>query len=220
MTAPHPAVYSDALMPIFQDIINGWRLDRGDGAMPRVLDPFAGTGKIHSLVGAYTYGIEIEPEWASMHERTFLGDALALDPLWYQFFDMVITSPTYGNRMADSHDAKDGSTRITYTHKLGRKLHPHNSGAMQWGERYKEFHHQAWEQVHKVLKPHGYFVLNIKDHIRGGKIQQVTRWHHETLVDIGFLYRFEKDVPTPGMGFGANGQLRVDHESVLVYEKV
>ena len=49
-------------------------------------------------------------------------------------FDMVVTSPTYGNRMADHHNAKDGRRRITYTHNLGRTLTPGNSGAMQWGE--------------------------------------------------------------------------------------
>jgi hypothetical protein len=86
-----------------------------------------------------TVEVELEPEWASQHPRTMVGDARAL-PLPDATFDMVVTSPTYGNRMTDHHNAKDGSRRITYTHNLGRTLTPGNSGAMQWGEDYRQLH--------------------------------------------------------------------------------
>lgn len=46
---------------------------------------------------------------------TVIGDATRL-PFDNRMFDAVITSPTYGNRMADHHDAQDGSKRITYRH--------------------------------------------------------------------------------------------------------
>ena len=49
-------------------------------------------------------------------------------------FDAICTSPTYGNRMADHHEARDGSPRDTYRHVLGRPLTPGNSGALHWGD--------------------------------------------------------------------------------------
>ena len=86
----HPAKYTDVLLPIFEEMLNGCN---------KVLDPFAGTGKIHSLPFE-TVGVEIEPEWAQMSNNTIVGDATDL-----QFanceFDAICTSPTYGNRMAE-----------------------------------------------------------------------------------------------------------------------
>ena len=82
-----------------------------------------------------------------------------------------MTSPTYGDRLADHHDARDGSVRHSYKHDLGRDLHPDNSGAMQWGPAYRDFHTAAWVEVRRVLRPGGRFVLNVKDHVRGGVVQ-------------------------------------------------
>ena len=61
------------------------------------------------------------PEWATQSPLTVVGNALdvaALCPVT----DCIVTSPCYGNRMADHHDAKDSSRRITYKHKLGRDM--------------------------------------------------------------------------------------------------
>lgn len=98
----HPAKYSDALLPVFNELLNG---------CVKVLDPSAGTGKIHSL-HYDTIGIEIEREWAELHNKTLVGDATNL-PFKDGEFDAICTSPTYGNRMADSHTAKDNSIRNT-----------------------------------------------------------------------------------------------------------
>jgi hypothetical protein len=51
---------------------------------------------------------------------------------------------------------------------LGRPLTPGNSGALQWGEEYRALHVAVWTECRRVLKPGGIFVLNVKDHIRGG----------------------------------------------------
>lgn len=53
---------------------------------------------------------------------------------------------------------------------------------MQWGRNYCEFHDRAWAEAVRVLKPGGLFMLNIKDHIRGGRRQRVTLWHALNLV--------------------------------------
>lgn len=172
----HPARYPSAVLEVMADLLAG---------RPRVLDPFAGTGRIHELAerGWDTLGIEIEPEWAALHERTRVGNALALK-FRAASFDAIATSPTYGNRMADHHDAYDPQTRHTYRHDLGRELDHDNSGAMQWGDDYRAFHRTAWSEAVRVLRPGGRFVLNIKDHIRGGKWQDVAGWHLMILVGM------------------------------------
>lgn len=199
----HPAKYTDKLLPVFEEMLKGHQL---------VLDPFAGTGKIHSLP-FLTVGLEIEPEWAELHERTGLGDATQM-PFNDESFDAICTSPTYGNRMADCHNAKDGSKRNTYTHCLGRKLADNNTGKMQWGGSYRKLHEKAWAECFRVLKPSGVFVLNFKNHIRAGKEVDVFSWHIKTLLEIGFGLIEVRHVECSGNGFGQNGQARTGFEFV------
>jgi tRNA G10 N-methylase Trm11 len=146
-----------------------------------VLDPFAGTGRIASIPGIRAVAIEIEQEWATQ----VVGNALQL-PFAAETFDAVFTSCTYGNHMADHHNARDGSKRNTYRHTLGHELHPDNSGQLQWGEQYRLFHEIAWMEVWRLLKPSGMFLLNISDHIRKGVVVPVSEWHESTVVNIGF----------------------------------
>ena len=134
-------------------------------------------------------------------------------------FDSIFTSPTYGNRMADHHDAKDSSKRIGYKWSLGRDLHPNNTGAMQWGPRYRDFHRLIWMEADRVLKPHGRIVLNISDHIRDGKVAPVTDFHVETITQLGYLEATRIAVSTPRMRRGQNHELRVDNEWVILFWK-
>jgi SAM-dependent methyltransferase len=162
----HPAKFSDILLPIFSKELQGYN---------KILDPFAGTGKLR-LVRPDAFLLEIEPEWAMCSGAT-VGDALAL-PWKNGVFDAVCTSPTYGNRMADhftDHQKNKNYTRNTYRHALGRPLSANNSGRMQWGDNYRDFHKKAWVEVWRVLRPGGKFVLNVSDHIRKGVVQEVTR---------------------------------------------
>ncbi len=90
----HPATFSKELMPYLIELAANSR---------RVLDPFAGVGKIHRLrdsLPVETVGVEIEPEGADMSEWTVLGDATDL-PFEDETFDAIITSPTYANRVSD-----------------------------------------------------------------------------------------------------------------------
>ncbi len=206
----HPAKFPDAILS---------EIDRMLGDAVSVLDPFAGTGRIHKLrPKRTTVGIEIELEWASMSPYTLVGNALNLRQFLEQPFDAIATSPTYGNRMADHHEAKDPSRRNTYRHTLGRPLDPDNSGSLQWGPGYREFHRRAWEEALTVLKPGGRFVLNIKDHIRGGRQQFVSEWHIQTLEELGLTWRATTSIPVAGNRFGANAGLRVKYESVILFK--
>jgi len=211
----HPAVYSDTVLPVLISTLNeSHRL---------VLDPFAGVGKIHLLSdntnwGMRTVGVEIEPEWALNHPQSLVGDALSL-PFRNEAFDAVVTSPTYGNRMADSHVARDGSVRRSYTHDLGRPLSASNSGAMQWGHRYRLFHQWAWSESMRVIRPKGRLVINISDHIRKHERQYVTSWHVEYLLSLGFVLAYAANVNTARHREGANSSSRIDGETILAFDK-
>jgi hypothetical protein len=228
----HPARFSAPVLAVIAPIV-----DQGAqnlGRLTRVLDPFAGVGGVHTLSTESvrrqgdlwgpmtsriaTVGIELEPEWAYQHPRTMVGDARAL-PFSDATFDMVVTSPTYGNRMADHHNAKDGSRRITYTHNLGRRLTPGNSGAMQWGEDYRLLHRLSWEEVERVLPIGGLFVLNVSNHIRKGQEMPVVEWHRDSLLAMGFTLERDIEVPTARLRYGANHAYRVGCEHVLCFRR-
>lgn len=204
----HPAKFSASIMELLGDIVDPqWR----------ILDPFAGTGRVHQL-GELTVGVEIEPEWAAMHPRTVVGDATAL-PFPAASFDAVVTSPCYGNRMADHHEAKDASQRNTYRHVLGRPLSPGSAAAMQWGSEYRALHLAAWSEARRVLRPGGRIVVNVSDHIRKGQRMPVTEWHLHALDTLGLRMDATYLVPTQRQRQGANGHLRVEGESVLCGNK-
>lgn len=250
---PHPATYSKEVLEVVQRLVP-------NGA--RVLDPFAGVGYhlVDALPNREVVGIELEPEWAAAHPNVRQGNALYL-PFKDGDFKWAVTSPVYGSRMSDSHNAQekckncdgigyiqvpisdtmesdrdcpkcDGKgrreyKRITYTHKLGRKLSEDNAGSMQWGPKYREMHQKAWRELARVLNPDAreifepsYFILNISDHIRKGEQVKVTDWHVETLQGIGFEPLEFYPVTTPRMKFGANRDARVENEWVILFELI
>ena len=213
----HPAKYTDSFFALFAEILNG---------RENVLDPFAGTGKIAKIkqygYAGEIYANEIEPEWLRPNEYdcdhlTFC-DAEFLD-FPPSFFSAICTSPTYGNRMADHHNAKDGSKRNTYTHCLGRQLSEGNTGKMQWGKDYIEKHERVYAHLTALLKPNGIFVLNIKNHIRKGCEIDVTAFHIKALTECGLSVVDKHFVKTPSVRYGANFDKRTDGEYIVVLKK-
>lgn len=208
----HPARYTDRLLPVFARMLK-------EHGSKRVLDPMCGTGKVFLLSrwipALEIEGIELEPEWAAYDERITLGSALAL-PWKPDTFDAIVVSPSYGNRMADHHEAKDASRRNTYRHALERPLHPDNTGQLQWSSEYRIAHLKAWAEARRVLRPGGIFILNCKDHIRAGEVQLVTAWHISALQEMEFTVLEWQRVPCPGMRYGQHGQARVENEDVVL----
>lgn len=104
----HPAAFSVELYAVLIELI------RGCGS---VLDPFAGTGRIHQIAEMagvpISVGVELEREWSNWEmyqrgpRRQIIGDSLVVVPGLRRQFGAVLTSPVYANRMSDHHHAKD-----------------------------------------------------------------------------------------------------------------
>lgn len=197
-----------------------------------VFDPFAGIGTVHELSSenVATFAIELQPEWAAAHPDTHCGNVLDIPKLCSGMeFDVLVTSPCYGNRMADSHDAQDkcrscaGTGRVdavecsackgsgltlrnTYTHALQRSgvdiVRDDNAAVMQWGPRYRQFHEQAWALCDSVLTPGALVLLNVKNHIRTlDGVQRVQRVVEFHLnVWLCMRYTIERAVPISTRG--------------------
>ena len=217
MSNKHPAKYTDSFIPLFSKLLEGKN---------NVLDPFGGTGKL-ALIKDYGFTgrvicNELEREWVdysyNVNEWHF-GDAAKMIWAKDESFDAICTSPTYGNRMADHHNAKDGSKRITYKHRLGKELSPNNTGMMQWGEQYRETHKNIYSECIRVLKKDGVLILNVSNHIRKKQEVDVVSFHRESIVSLGLSLREEIKMHTPRMGFGRNRNARVENEFILVFTK-
>jgi len=213
----HPAKWSQAVLDRLAPIAAAEHQRLGRPL--RILDPFAGTDA-DRLQGAIephgqVVGVELEAEWAAANDRTIVGDALNLR-FSASSFDAIITSPTYGNRMADDHDARDDSRRNTYRHALGHELTDGTSANLQWGSKYKAFHQAFVVEALRVLRPEALLAINIKNHIRGGQEQLVAEWWLTELLDYGLSLVEVARVETPGLRFGQNHEARVDGELIIV----
>ncbi len=208
----HPAQFNKKILKEIADLASGHY---------PILDPFAGTGKIFNIrqiLGEDTpiLAYDIDLGWPGTHAEVKQANALAL-PLADGSIGCIATSPVYGNRMSDCHEAKDDSRRFTYTHTLGRTLHEDNAGQLQWGPQYRAFHIKFLLESCRVLVPGGIFVLNIKNHIRAKRIQDVAGWWMATMQALGFVIEEERKVLSRGMRYGENGTERIGHEKVIKF---
>lgn len=215
----HPAPYSPRVLEVIAALLP---------QRAKLLDPFAGVGRIHILQrpGLQITGVELEPEWAKAHPRTIVGNALAL-PFADNTFDVAATSPVFGNRMSDHHHAADNSLRRSYTHDLRRQtgdpdleLQPDNAGVLfAWQSEYWAFHEQAWKELRRVLKPHGLFLLNVSDIIRDGEQLPTAKTHAIVACEAGFELISKHPIRTRRMRYGANGDARPEFEWVLEFRR-
>lgn len=201
---PHPATYPKAVMDRFRELL-------ADLRATTVLDPFAGVGTIHELRPDFeTTGVEIEEEWARARPETKVGDSRHLRRLFRtKRFDAIVTSPAYGNRLADSYEASDPEARRSYAIDLGHPLDEHNGAGMHFQRdgRYEELHREVWAACLDVLVPGGYFILNCKDFKRDGAVVPVTAWHIHTLMDLGFKFVDLRTLEVGGLAMASAAKL-------------
>ena len=211
------------------------RILQNEGDLHRILDPYAGEGRVHVLRPEFeTWGIELEPEWAHRNEVgerwTKAGNCLDWRRMYRKKFDAIFTSPTWANRMGDSHDAKDDSKRNTYTHRLGRKLTEGNTGEMNWGPKYRITSIAHWVSLMDAVRPGGALLLDMGDHLatkyakryEGGKAQirvRVTDWHAEVLQGLGWELKQRTKHRNPGQRYGANHAARIGYQELLLFRK-
>ena len=226
-TVEHPCPFSKALMPTLIEACAGFP----EGSL--LVDPFAGIGRAGDIAAVHGYrfvGVELEPEYAEQHPDVLVGDSTELTTLIPPgTVDIIVTSPTYGGRMADQylgspkdreHEAATGKIRRrTYAVSLRRTLAENNTGRYQWGDRYRLLHIDVWQECFKVLRPGGRMVLNVSNHIRKHEEQRVADWHDGVLQVLGFVRKERIMVRTPRYRDGANRDARVAAEYVFIYER-
>jgi len=200
----------------------------------RILDPFAGPNGIARLAdtlgtfsrstGRRYLGVEIEPEWAQQGLDTIVGDATKLRdiPGVVAFApDCVITSPPYGNRMADQYMGDPrGSRRHTYAIALGRTLDDYSAARYQWGPKYQTILSESVREIYNILPEGGHFILNIANHYRKHTLQLVVPWAVELILKRPFELRSWDVVKARKLRDGQNHEARDDHEQIFLFEKV
>jgi hypothetical protein len=242
-TVSHPAPFSASIMDVLAELIRDW-----EGP---ILDPYAGIGRVHELGRDDTLGIEIEPEWASAHPRTAIGDSslvrvAAVNPEQFQILrrdklgcqeayrpNAVVTSPDYGNRMSDQYlgtpieqERREVSgempRRRGYAISLGRKVSPGSTAGLKFGPKYKAGHREIFTAVTNVCLPDSKLALNVSDffvtNARGEDPQRahVVSFWVELIASLGWVVERLIPVGTRRFRDGANSDLRVDAETVVV----
>ena len=210
----HPATFSTELLPVFNEL-----LDKHTDGPLKLLDPMAGEGHVYRL-DKFTDRLTIVAsdieEWQHADPRVTIADATDL-PHHRDTFDVVLTSPPYGNRMADKLST-DGDCRNNYRDRLGRDTHANNTAGLQWGNQYRTLMGDIWVEAIRMTRPGGLIVMNCKDHLRGGIRQHVTDWHLDTLRALGAVLIDSVEVATPGVRGIANADLRTGFETIAVLE--
>jgi SAM-dependent methyltransferase len=111
------------------------------------------------------------------------------------------------------------SWRNTYAHALrrhGGEVVPGSAAVLQWGPAYRSLHRRALVEMIRVVVPDGLLAINMSNHIRNGTEQLVVEWWLNEMIVAGCRIHEVRRVPTRRQRNGANGEVRVDGEVVIV----
>lgn len=217
----HPAQFSDQLLDPLSKAIRRFEVD----GHVDVVDPFCGPGvKLYDLCQLQSWtlhGMDIEA-WDDRADGVSVGDATN-EECWIELTEglenpVMVTSPTYGNGLNDSHDAKDDSKRFTYRNALGRQLNPMNSGryGIRQGRKawrtYWRIHSLAMDYPARMGIP---AIINVKAFIHAGEVIDLPSMWEVLLVAKGYYIERVEKVETPGIRYGQNADQRVDYETLI-----
>lgn len=237
----HPATYPKVTQKTLADILN--TLGVSD-----VLDIFGGIGKI-GLVKNYGYkgkvsANEIEPSWRGVPTEKLqrenkvdvstIGDSRNLN-IPDNSVGAIVTSPTYGNLMG----LRSPSKKDSYTAFAGGRLQEGNTGGEVWGPNYEKLHREVYDEAFRVVKPGGYFILNMKDKPvtaadqknnwipkRGSTVKvengvmKATDWHIKALEEVGFEFINRMKIQEPKQSIDTQRFAKtVGYEEVVVMGK-
>jgi hypothetical protein len=218
----HPAKFSQVLISHLYDRIRN---------EPFVVDCFAGTCQLIRVLGlgftGHLFMVELQPKWMPrlFHPQVTLwpGNALYL-PFPSGSVPCFCSSPCYGNRFSDHHNAKDPYLRESYHHChircTGVELEPGNAGILNFKEpEYKIFHYRHLIEVYRCLAPGGNYILNMSNHMRLQKEIQVVAWWLEAAKVCGFVVDDDLAIRTKRMRKGQNHLERVEHEHIITLRK-
>lgn len=216
MRSHHPAQYSPELFDVFlKHLPPGAHLH----------DPFAGPGERLGRFAdehGFTFsGTELEPEFI-IDSRVVAGDAT--DPSTYPSDCVIVTSPAYPNGMCDHFEARDSSRRHTYRQALAatigydRPLAVTNMGryGVRSGRRAEAAYWEIAAQAVSCWEGRP-VALNVSDFLVARRVYPCVRRWSELLEEHGLTFVDDVPVETRRQRHGANGDLRVDREHVLLF---
>lgn len=212
----HPAKFTSNQI---EQIASAIAEEFGDDKAIKILDPYAGVGKVYELqeYGHFVQGIEIELEWARQHPNTVCDDSHRWMSLVYRnSFHAVVTSYVFPNRMTDHHNAKDGSKRHSYKHYLGRDPSKGSSATLGWGKKWRQFHREGFRLMSRVVKKNGLIIIDSKNCYKKGELVMVNEWTIRTLAKMGFPLLQVRPVFTRGLTHGKNYEDRTDRHLIIV----
>lgn len=238
---PHPAPFSKPILDRLADLL---RSDQKALGKPlRILDPFAGTGRVFLAAPPYSKVTMIEIE------KEFVEEGLAylssingrLDQTvkwryeaaesagWLQkhraTYTHIVTSPTYGNRMRDPYRSKPGTQCRSYAQSKGGPLLPYNSGAYKLdSDQYWGINGDVMESAIARLVPGGRVYINVSDFYHTPKKgapperQPVGAEWVSLMTHCGVFLASVEQVVTRRFTRGENRH-RVPYEYILTFEK-
>lgn len=216
----HPCPFSKPILRVIEDYL---------ASIPstHVHDPCAGNGdRLAALCASSGHsfsGTEIQPNFIK-HPSVKQGDSTMQNTYPVPGY-ILCTSIVYPNGMADDHESTDASERHTYRAANGGPLEENNMGKFGYrntlrGGRSKK-RAQYWDLARRMVDNWdgaSVLIVNVSDfkYTRNGVVhtEPVTDDWKNLLRDHGWLCT-EFNVPTQRQRHGANGQTRVDHESIL-----
>ena len=201
-----------------------------------LLDPFGGTGTLMLAAqeGFKVVLLELEPRYAMMQRDSWrkmgepdgvfflVGDNRKLLPFPC---DHVITSPPYAEIMVANPKAESSVhlAGITYASDISAySSHPDTIGKLT-RFRYNMEMDKVYKLCYESLMPGGTMTIIIKDYMRKGERQYLSRWLFKATKSMGFVPWLWYKRYSPGAGFlklhKSRGQKVVEDEDIIILRK-